>query len=265
VLIRGYWIAEGGQSATGALLHHILTTHPAHPAAEKKAYEKGLTVFEYLNKHLEMLRSQSGAPTISFLARHIFCTSSILANAVYPDFAGNRSPLADSRLRGTIHGLTLEANLDTLALHYYATIEAIGLQTRQIIEALNNAGHSIRSIFMSGGQCKNALLTQTISKYPNEKRGRHSCTGLPVVMPYYIESAVCLGSAMLGVKAASERNSNLWGTSHYPTLTRNNVPTKQGGHGTLSHRHNPGKVALGREVLDLYGHGRHSNQVSSAN
>ena len=32
-----------------------------------------------------------------------------------------------------------------------------------------------------------------------------------MVIPYYIESAVCLGSAMLGMKAAAEEELNLWG------------------------------------------------------
>jgi len=98
-------------------------------------------------------------------------------------------------------GLTLEADVDSLAIQYYATVEAIGHQTKHIIECLNNEGHQIRSIFMSGGQCKNKLLIQTIA----------NCTRLPVVIPYYIESAVCLGSAMLGMKAASEEKLNLWG------------------------------------------------------
>jgi hypothetical protein len=31
------------------------------------------------------------------------------------------------------------------------------------------------------------------------------------VIPYYIDSAVCLGAAMLGVKAAAEENLDLWG------------------------------------------------------
>jgi hypothetical protein len=40
------------------------------------------------------------------------------------------------------------------------------------------------------------------------------------VVPYYIESAVCLGSAILGIKAASESNVNLWGISFQsPVLT----------------------------------------------
>jgi ribulose kinase len=44
-------------------------------------------------------------------------------------------------------------------------MEAIGHQTKHIIDSLNEAGHQITSIFMSGGQCKNKLLLQTISKF----------------------------------------------------------------------------------------------------
>lgn len=138
---------------------------------------------------------------------------------MYPDFAGNRSPLADANLRGAIHGLSLEADLDSLAFHYYATIEAIGHQTKHIIDVLNKAGHQIRSIFMSGGQCKNKLLTQTISKYKLQNQLTSSCTDLPVVVPYYIDAAVCLGSAMLGMKAAAEEKLNLWGKYREIVLT----------------------------------------------
>jgi ribulose kinase len=89
----------------------------------------------------------------------------IFINLVYPDFAGNRTPLANPDLRGVIYGLTLDADVDTLALQYYATLEAIGQQTRHIIDCLNENGHQIESVFMSGGQCKNKLCVQAISKY----------------------------------------------------------------------------------------------------
>jgi FGGY-family pentulose kinase len=167
VLIPGYWMAEGGQSATGALLHHVLSSHAAYPAAKQTAANQNVTVFEFLNAHLETLRTQAKSPTLAHLTRYIYRNSQASPHLieVYPDFAGNRSPLANANLRGSIHGLTLDADLDSLAFVYYATMEAIGHQTKHIINSLNEAGHQIKSIFMSGGQCKNKLLIQTISKY----------------------------------------------------------------------------------------------------
>lgn len=48
-------------------------------------------------------------------------------------------------------GMSLDKNLSDLALRYYATGEAIALQTRQIIDEMNAKGHEIKAIFMSGG------------------------------------------------------------------------------------------------------------------
>jgi ribulose kinase len=69
-------MAEGGQSATGALLHHVLTIHAAFPVAKQAAMEKGVTVFGYLNDHLETVRSQAKSPTLAHLTRHFFGVSS---------------------------------------------------------------------------------------------------------------------------------------------------------------------------------------------
>ena len=73
VLIPGYWMAEGGQSATGSLLHHIIATHAAYAAANKTALEKGISIFEYLNDHLDTMRSQANSPTLSYLTRYFYC------------------------------------------------------------------------------------------------------------------------------------------------------------------------------------------------
>jgi ribulose kinase len=67
-------MAEGGQSATGALLHHIMTTHLAYPAAKEAAEKAGVTVFEFLNHHLEKLRTQSKSPTLTHLTRYFHRT-----------------------------------------------------------------------------------------------------------------------------------------------------------------------------------------------
>ena len=183
-LIPDYWMAEGGQSATGSLLHHIITTHGAYKLAEDEAAKQGYGIFEFLNRRLESIRAATNAPSIAYLIRHTF---------LYPDYHGNRSPLADPDMRGVIVGLGMDSDIDALATHYYAALEAIGMQTRHIVDSLNNAGHQINSIFMSGGQCKNPLLMHLLA----------SCTGLPVVMPEYIDAAVVLGSAFLGVQAST--------------------------------------------------------------
>jgi len=54
-------------------------------------------------------------------------------------------------MRGMLIGMALDKTVGDLALRYYATAEAIALQTRQIIDEMNEKGHQIKSIFMSGG------------------------------------------------------------------------------------------------------------------
>lgn len=184
VLLPGFWMAEGGQSSTGSLLHNVLTTHSSYTAALEAAKISSSNIFDYLNAHLESMRVAQDVPTITFLARHLF---------FYGDKHGNRSPIADSEMRGAIVGLSMDSSIDDLALQYFAAMEFIAQQTRHIIEALNNSGHSITSIFMSGGQCKNKLLMHLIA----------DATGYPVSIPRYIDAAVVLGAAMLGAKAAS--------------------------------------------------------------
>ena len=52
---------------------------------------------------------------------------------------------------------------------------------------MNAKGHSIRSIYMSGGQAKNAMLMQLFANTCN----------MPVVLPQSSGAAVVLGAAML--------------------------------------------------------------------
>lgn len=195
VLLPGYCITEGGQTATGELLKHVIQTHPAYEQADSQAKAQGLDIFQYLDGHLAQMKQDRKAPFISYLARHLF---------FYGDLWGNRSPFADPNMTGSIIGLTGEKTVNALAIHYYATLEFIALQTKQIVEAMTTAGHSIRSIFMSGSQCKNDILVALIA----------TACKVPVVTPEYSQSAVCHGAAMLGAKAASAdadgKTENLW-------------------------------------------------------
>lgn len=191
VIFPGRWLAEGGQSCTGELLHHVLTSHPSYHEVGKNALTSQVSIFDWLNTHLDKMRIEEGAPSIAYLARHYF---------FYGDLHGNRSPIADPRMKGSVIGMDMNTGQDNLALVYYAAVEFIGQQTRHIIDTLNRSGHNIKQIYLSGGQCRNSLLTQTMA----------TATGLPVVMPHYIEAAVVLGSAMIGAKAAADGKKSLW-------------------------------------------------------
>lgn len=191
----GYWMAEGGQSATGELLKYIIETHPAFHQATSIAESYNANIYEYLNEHLREMVQEQRAPNVSYLARHFF---------FYGDLWGNRSPIADSSMRGSVIGLTSDKTVDGLAIYYYATLEFIALQTKQIVEDMNKAGHQISSVFMSGSQCQNEILVGLVATACN----------MPVLIPRYVHAAVCHGAAMLGAKAASAdddgKTEDLW-------------------------------------------------------
>lgn len=195
VLIPDYWLAEGGQSATGELLKHVIETHPAFQEAMSVAETFNANIYDYLNEHLREMQERVGAPSISYLGRHFF---------FYGDLFGNRSPVADPDMKGSVIGLSSDKSIDGLALYYYGTMEFIALQTHQIVETMNKSGHIISSIFMSGSQCQNEVLMSLMATACN----------MPVLIPRYVHAAVVHGAAMLGAKAAStdkEGNSEpLW-------------------------------------------------------
>lgn len=184
VLIPNYWLAEGGQSATGELLKYVVETHPAFQEAMSVAETFNANIYDYLNEHLAEMQEKINAPSISYLGRHFF---------FYGDLFGNRSPVANPDMKGSVIGLSNDKSIDGLALHYYGVMEFIALQTHQIIEQMNNAGHVISSIFMSGSQCQNPVLMSLMA----------TACDMPVLIPRYVHAAVVHGAAMLGVKAAS--------------------------------------------------------------
>ena len=185
-MVPGWWLTEGGQSATGALIDHVIQTHPQAAGLHSDAAARGTTVYALLNEHLDRLHEQVRLkPDTTFpaaLTRDVH---------VYPDFHGNRSPRADASLRGMISGLRLSDSLDSLALLYLATIQAIAHGTRHIVEAMNARGYRIDTLIACGGDLKNPVFV----------REHADVTGCRVVLPREPE-AVLLGSAMLGAVAA---------------------------------------------------------------
>ena len=178
-MVPGEWLSEGGQSATGALIDHVVQTHAAYPAMAEKARQSGRHVFAVIAERLDTLAAELAFPAALTAGLHIM-----------PDFHGNRSPRADPSLRGMMSGLSLSANEDDLALLYLATVQAVAYGTRHIIETMNASGYAIDTVLACGGGTKNPVFL----------REHADGTGCRIVLPAQPE-AVLLGSAILGAVA----------------------------------------------------------------
>lgn len=180
-MVPDMWLAEGGQSATGALVDHIIFNHHQSAALEIESKAADQSPYEWLNNRLEELAKEKDVPMAELTAQlH-----------VYDAFHGNRSPRADASLKGMISGLSLSSSLDDLALLYLATVQAVAYGTRHIIEEMNKAGYAIDTVLACGGGTKNPVFLQ-----------QHAdIIGAKLVLPEEPE-AVLLGSAILGAVAA---------------------------------------------------------------
>lgn len=183
-MVPGMWLTEGGQSATGALLDHIIDNHAYSHKLRREAQKKDLTIYELINRKIEELSVEIGFTELTADLH------------VLPYFHGNRSPRADAHARGIISGLSLDSSFVSLACVYLATIQAIAYGTRHIIETLNSNGYQIDRIHACGGGTKNPLWMQ-----------QHAdITGCEIYVAQDNEP-VLLGTAMLAAVAAGKYSS----------------------------------------------------------
>jgi FGGY-family pentulose kinase/HAD superfamily hydrolase (TIGR01509 family) len=170
------WLIEGGQSATGALLDHIIRWHGAGGEPDHAMHAR-------ICRRVIELRACEG---VRFAERlHVL-----------PDFHGNRSPLADPHAVGVISGLTLDASFDSLCRLYWRTAVGIALGLRHILETLNQNGFVIDTLHVTGGHTRNPLLMELYA----------DATGCTVLEPK-AEDAVLLGTAMTAASAAGIRGN----------------------------------------------------------
>jgi FGGY-family pentulose kinase len=140
VVLPGYWLHDAGQSASGALLDHVLGTYGDGALPDAATHRR---VVERIGE----LRMSEG----DLLASRLH---------VLPDFHGNRSPLASARALGVISGLRLERSFDSLCHLYWRTAVALALGIRQILDGLNAGGYAIDSLHAAGGHTKSHALVQ---------------------------------------------------------------------------------------------------------
>lgn len=186
-MVPDLWLQEGGQSATGALIDHVIFSHAGAAELKAEAEKSKRTVYALLNDRLDRLAKDAEFPAALTRELHVL-----------PYFHGNRSPRADPTLRGVIAGLRLSDSLDDLARLYLATVQAVAHGTRHIIDTMNAKGYAIDTVFACGGGTKNPVFL----------REHADITGCRLVLPKEPE-AVLLGSAILGAVAAGTFQSVL--------------------------------------------------------
>lgn len=172
-----WWVLEGGQSAAGALLDHVLRSAGASPSPE---------AYAALNARLARMAEARGTEVWRLAA----------ATHVLPYFHGCRCPRADASLTGSVCGLRLaagdEGRADALALQYLASVQALALGTRHILGAMLAPGaRPFEALALCGGLASNSLYV----------RAHADATGCRVTLPRERE-AVLLGAAVLACAAA---------------------------------------------------------------
>ncbi len=176
-LTPGQWLAEGGQSAFGAAIDHLMGAHPAFAEIKQRGGDKA---FEDMEN--EILARAGSLSRAALLAKDLH---------VLPDFIGNRSPFADPAARGAVIGLDLRADRQSLLELYVAALVGLAHGVGQIIETLEAGGYGFDMLVVSGGAARSKLVRQLIADATQKRVGAPE-TSEPVL----------LGAAMLAAVAA---------------------------------------------------------------
>lgn len=179
-MVPGMWLSEGGQSAAGAAIDHLVTLHPASADALDTAKADGKSLPHWL---ADAALAWGGSPSDAVrLAAGLH---------VVPEFLGNRAPFADPHARAVVLGQGMETGVDSLIALYVAGVCGLGYGLRQIIETQSAHGAPVETISVSGGAGRHPLIRQILA----------DATGLPVEVTR-CDEPVLLGSTILGAVAA---------------------------------------------------------------
>jgi D-ribulokinase len=184
-MVPELWLNEGGQSAAGAAIDHLIRSHPACAEAKASADAAGLGILEFLEARI--VSRASGIGSAALLARDVH---------VLPEFLGNRSPYADPDARAVIAGLDLGAGIDSMERLFVAGLCGLAYGLADVVDAFRSSGVDPRLMVISGGAARSPLVRQIMA----------DTTGLTVALPE-TQEPVLLGAAMLGAVAGGAYRS----------------------------------------------------------
>jgi len=202
-MVPDFWLNEGGQSAAGAAIDHLLKSHPGFGEASAAARSDGLDLIDFLERRI--IARAGDASRAALLARDVH---------VLPEFIGNRSPYADPDTRAVIVGLDLDTDIASMERLFVAGLCGLAYGLAEVIEAF--AAHGVRSsiMIMGGGASRSPLVRQIMA----------DTTGLTVALPQTKEP-VLLGAAMLGAVAGGAYASIGETMAKMSALGRKSEPT----------------------------------------
>jgi len=138
-------------------------------------------LIQWLRDGLGIIRS---APEVEALAAQVPDSGEVV---MVPAFAGMGAPHWDAYARGTLIGLTRGSTAAHIAR---ASLEAVALQTSDLLTAIAADGAEVNELRVDGGMTRNDLLMQL----------QADIAGVPVVRPQMTETTV-LGAAFLAGRA----------------------------------------------------------------
>ena len=171
------WLIDGGQSAFGGAIDHLLRLHPAFAELSARAGPHALHALEK-----EIVARAGGLSQAALIAEELH---------VLPDFIGSRSPSADAGARGAMMGMDLREDAASLQELYVAGLCGLAYGLADIVRKLEESDYEFDSIVVSGGASRSPLVRQIIA----------DVCGKTVESPETPEP-VLLGSAMVGAVAA---------------------------------------------------------------
>jgi D-ribulokinase len=205
-MVPGFWLNEGGQSAAGAAIDHLLRSHPAFAEASAAARSGRLDVIEFLERRIMARVKHVGEAAL--LARDLH---------ILPEFLGNRSPYADPDSRAVIAGLDLDADIGALERLFVAGLCGLAYGLADVIDAFAENNVRSRIVVMAGGASRSPLVRQIMA----------DTTGLTVALPR-TQEPVLLGAAMLGAVASGGFRSLGETMATMSALGRQSDPTDPG-------------------------------------
>jgi D-ribulokinase len=205
-MVPGFWLNEGGQSAAGAAIDHLIRSHPAYNEAVATAQGACMEILEFLERRIVARTGQLGE--VALLARDVH---------VLPEFLGNRSPFADPDSRAVVAGMDLDADIGSMERLFVAGLCGLAYGLADVVEAFRSHGVDSDLMVISGGAGRSPLVRQIMA----------DTTGLTVAVPE-TQEPVLLGAAMLGAVAAKSCGSIGAAMASMSAIGRLSEPTPPG-------------------------------------